>query len=150
NPQKMLKLKFLIGLSAITITLAQAQTTILNQTLLTDASFNTFTPVSVSGEQGWYQHDVYGAVCSGYNGQSFENEDWLVSPTMNLLEIDNVKLTFNHTRGNAAVMNAGVAEGWYKVFATANYSGNPATTEWFELSGVNQNLPAAWEFVSSG
>src|SRR5690606_10055264 len=61
-----------------------------------------------------------------------------------------VKLTLSHTRGNAAVMDVGVTEGWYKVFATADYSGDPATTQWVELSGLNHSLPAAWQFVLSG
>jgi endonuclease/exonuclease/phosphatase family metal-dependent hydrolase len=128
-----------------------AQTTILDQTLLTQASFNTFTAYSVTGSQGWTFSSQYGAICNGYaGGQSFENEDWFVSPVMNLDQTDNVKLTFSHTRGNAAVMNVGVSQGWYKVFVTSNFTGNPATTEWIELTGLNQNIPAAWQYVSSG
>jgi len=133
------------------ISLLQAQTTILDQTLLTQQSFNTFTQVSVAGMQNWNFSNTYGAVCSGYSvGQSYENEDWFISPVMNLAEIDNVQLTFDHTRGSAAVMNAGVAQGWYKAFATASYTGNPLTTEWTELEGLNQNIPAAWQYISSG
>ncbi|WP_116787552.1 T9SS-dependent choice-of-anchor J family protein [Flavobacterium psychrotrophum] len=128
-----------------------AQTTILNETLLTQDSFNTFTPVSVTGDQGWNFSAIYGAVCSGYTaGQSYENEDWFISPVLNLSQTNNPQLTFSHTRGSAAVMNAGVAEGWYSVFATANYTGNPATTTWIALSGLNQNISTAWQYVSSG
>lgn len=138
-------------LSSFGIQLSSAQTTILDQTLLTQASFDTFTPVSVTGAQNWTFNSLYGAVCSGYaGGQNYENEDWLVSPVMNLQQTDNVKLTFSHTRGSAAVMNVGVTEGWYKVFATANYTGNPATTNWIELTGLNQTIPTAWQFVASG
>lgn len=128
-----------------------AQTTILDQALLTQQSFNTFTPVSVTGTQGWNFSATYGAVCSGYlAGQSIENEDWLISPVINLSQTDNVQLTFNHTRGSAAVMNAGVEQGWYKVFATAGYTGNPLTTEWIEIEGLNQDITTAWQYISSG
>lgn len=145
------KFAFLLVLSVFGTSLSFAQTTILDQTLLTQASFNTFTPVSVTGAQTWTFSSQYGAVCSGYaGGQSLENEDWLVGPAMNLLQTDNVKLTFSHTRGNAAVMNVGVAQGWYKAFATANYTGNPATTDWVELSGLNQNITTAWQYIPSG
>jgi endonuclease/exonuclease/phosphatase family metal-dependent hydrolase len=141
-------LLFLFGFG---ITASTAQITILDQALLSDASFNTFTAVSVTGTQNWNHSQVYGAVCSGYSGgQSYENEDWLISPTMNLNQTDNVKLTFSHTRGSASVMNVGVAEGWYKVYATANYTGNPSTTQWIELSGFNQNVETAWQFIASG
>ncbi|SCY07286.1 T9SS-dependent choice-of-anchor J family protein [Flavobacterium caeni] len=130
---------------------SSAQVTLLDQTLLTEASFNTFTPVSVTGTQGWYFNALYGALCSGYTGgQSYENEDWFVGPAVNLSQTDNVKLTFSHTRGNASVLQVGVAQGWYKVFATASYTGNPTTTTWVELTGFDQNVPAAWQYISSG
>jgi len=128
-----------------------SQITILDQTLLTQGSFNTFTPVSVTGSQNWYFSSSYGAICSGYSGgQSFENEDWLISPAMNLSQTDNVKLSFSHTRGSASVMNVGVAEGWYKVFATPDFTGDPATTQWVELTGLNQSVTTAWQYISSG
>lgn len=128
----------------------QAQITILDQTMLSQASFDTFTPVSVTGTQSWHFQSPYGAVCSGYSaGLNYDNEDWLVSPAMNLNQINNVKLTFSHTRGTAAVMNVGVAEGWYKVYATANFTGNPSTTQWTELP-FNQALTTAWQYIASG
>ncbi|MFP5439499.1 MAG: T9SS type A sorting domain-containing protein [Bacteroidia bacterium] len=141
----------LLAFVCININVLKAQTTILDETLLTQESFGTFTPFSVTGTQNWYFSAQYGAVCSGFTGgQSFANEDWLISPVINLENADNVKLSFNHTRGNAAVMNSGVNEGWYKAFATANYTGNPATTTWVELTGLNQNITTAWQYVSSG
>ncbi|MEZ0005425.1 endonuclease/exonuclease/phosphatase family metal-dependent hydrolase [Flavobacterium sp. 28YEA47A] len=148
--QKYFRLFLLLVLSNFGASLS-AQTTILDQTLLTQASFNTFTAYSVTGAQGWTFSSLYGAMCNGFaGGQNFENEDWFVSPVMNLQQTDNVKLTFSHTRGNAAVLNVGVAQGWYKVFATSNFTGNPATTTWVELTGLNQNVPTAWQYVSSG
>lgn len=133
------------------LSLVQAQTTILDETLLTQQSFNTFTAVSVTGPQEWNFNSQYGAVCSGFTaGQSYANEDWFVSPAMNLTGMGNVTLNFSHTRGNASVMNVGVSQGWYKAFATANYTGNPATTQWVELTGLNQNITNAWQYISSG
>ncbi|MHA3787182.1 T9SS type A sorting domain-containing protein [Flavobacterium hauense] len=129
----------------------QAQTTILDQTLLTLNSYTSFTTYSVAGSETWNFNPLYGAVCSGYaGGQNYQNEDWLISPAMNLSQAQNVKLSFSHTRGTSAVMNVGVSQGWYKAFATANYTGNPATTQWVELTGLNQNIPTAWQFISSG
>ncbi len=148
--QKYFRLILLV-LTGFSINTSQAQTTILDQTLLTQASFNTFTVFNTIGTQTWNFSSSYGAMCSGYSaGQNYENEDWLVGPVMNLSQMDNVKLTFSHTRGSAAVMNAGVTEGWYKVFATSSFTGDPATTQWVELTGFNQSVPAAWQYVSSG
>lgn len=149
--EKLNKLVILLAFIGLQIGTLNAQITILDQSLLTQQSFNSFTVVSVTGNQVWNFSQEYGAVCSGFfGGQSVANEDWLISPVMDLSAMDNVKLTFSHTRGNAAVMNVGVAQGWYKAFATDNYNGNPATTEWFELEGLNQNMTDAWQYISSG
>ncbi len=137
--------------SILSIHMLQAQTTILNQSLLSPASFNSFTTVNVTGTQSWYSSSSYGAVCSGYTaGQNYENEDWLISPAMDLTQTNNEKLTFSHTRGSASVLNVGVTQGWYKVFATSDFTGDPATTQWVELTGVNHTISTAWQYVSSG
>src|SRR5690606_933164 len=62
----------------------------------------------------------------------------------------NVRLSFSHTRGNALVLNVGVAEGWYKVYATAAYTGDPTTTQWIEIDNVNHTVPVAWQYIPSG
>ncbi|WP_297334426.1 T9SS type A sorting domain-containing protein [Flavobacterium sp.] len=150
----MLKItRFFIGLMfmCLQFSIVQAQTTILDQTMLTQSSFNTFTVVNVTGPQQWGYNSLYGAVCSGYsNGQSYQNEDWLISPVMNLSQMNNVQLNFSHTRGNAEVMNVGVNQGWYKAYTTSQYTGDPATTNWIELEGLNQNITQAWQYVPSG
>ena len=148
--QKITRLLFMSAILVLGIRLS-AQTTILDETLLTQQSFNMFTRVSVSGAQEWSFSPQYGAVCSGYfNSQSNANEDWLISPEMNFLQMDDVTLTFNHTRGPGAMVSVGVAEGWYKAFATANYTGNPSTTSWVELSGLNQGITDGWQYIASG
>lgn len=144
-------IRYTILLVFTCINFLHSQTTILDQTLLTQASFNSFTAVSVTGAQTWTFSSSYGAVCSGYaTGQNFQNEDWLISPTMNLANVNNVKLTFNHTRGSASVVNVGVSQGWYKAYATDNYTGSIATTQWTELTGVNHTVTTAWQYISSG
>ena len=131
-----------------------AQTYYLNESLTTQSSFNKFTAVNIKGTQVWYFNSQYpqnGAIMNGYQyGSSHENEDWFISPAINLQNVANPKLTFEHTRGNAGVLNVGVVEGWYKVFATANYTGDISTTQWIEITGINLTIPSAWTFVSSG
>lgn len=149
--QKHIRTFLILVLSGLGANQFVAQTTILDQTLLTQASFNEFTAVSVTGAQNWNFSSIYGAVCSGYAfSQNNENDNWFISPTMNLAQVENVVLTFSHTRGSAGVLNVGVAEGWYKAYATSNYTGNTATTQWIELTGLNQSVPTAWTYISSG
>lgn len=149
--KKLNQLLFAVALEFLFCAPLQAQTTILDQSLLTQSSFNTFTPVSVAGGQTWNFNSSYGAVCSGYSGgQNYQNEDWFISPAIDLAQVNNPVLTFSHTRGSASVMNVGVTQGWYAVFATANYTGDPSTTAWVELEGLNQGITTAWQYISSG
>ena len=131
---------------------AEAQTYILDESLTSQASFDKFTVVNVKGIQTWYfnkNNPNYGAVMSGFDGMSRENEDWLISPPMDLSNIENPKLSFEFTRGNLAVLNVGVNQGWYKVFATDNYTEDVGNTVWREIAGVNYTLSTAWQFVLS-
>ncbi|MDY0089335.1 MAG: T9SS type A sorting domain-containing protein [Flavobacteriaceae bacterium] len=136
----------------LTLTTTHTQTVIFDETLTTYNSFNTFTVINVSGEQSWYCNTQYGyTLMNGFsNGQSHENEDWLLSPEINIENFDNLRFSFNHTRGPASAMNVGVAHGWYKVFATTNFTGDISTTQWIELSGINHNISGGWQWVSSG
>ncbi|MCL1868018.1 MAG: T9SS type A sorting domain-containing protein [Paludibacter sp.] len=136
---------FCLGVSTL-----NAQITILDESLMTQASFNKFTIVNVSGAQTWNHNSQYGATISGYaGGRSYANEDWFISPVMDLSAASNVKLSFDHTRGPAGMVNVGVSAGWYKVFASANYTGDPAATDWIEITNVQQPT-STWSFVSSG
>jgi len=150
------KTKYFITLVLLigSVVTTAAQTIIFNESLTTQSSFNKFTAVSIKGDQVWYfnsQNPQYGAIMNGFaSGASHENEDWLISPTINLQNVSNPKLTFDHTRGPASVLSVGVAQGWYKVYATANYTGNVATTTWIEITGVNHSVSTAWTFISSG
>ncbi len=124
-------------------------TKFLDETLLTQTSFDKFTAVSVAGAETWKFDSKYGAVMSGYtSGASHANEDWLISPVINLSGQSNVLMSFDHARGPAGSITVGVQEGWYKVYATANYT-DVASSTWVEVVGVYHGT-TAWGFVSSG
>ncbi|MDR2824576.1 MAG: DUF6359 domain-containing protein [Prevotellaceae bacterium] len=113
-------------------------------------NYEQFTAVSVAGTQVWKFDASYGATMSGYeNNTSYANEDWLVSPAFDLSGNTNPTLSFDHARGPAASISIGIAEGWYKVFTTANYTNDVATTSWTELTGIMHGTDA-WAYVSSG
>ena len=123
----------------------------LYETLLTQTSFNKFTAVSVTGSQAWTFSSSYGAMMSGYDsGTSYANEDWFISPAVDLSNSTSPALSFDHARGPAGSINVGVSEGYYKVFVSNDYSsGDPSTATWTEMEGVVHGT-TAWTFVSSG
>ena len=95
----------------------------LNETLLTQNSFDNFTPYSVTGDQVWTFDDRYGAKVSGYeNNTSYANKDWFISPAVDLTSSTAPVLVFDHARGPESSMNIGVAEGYYTVWVTINYT----------------------------
>ena len=123
---------------------------ILAESLMSQESFNKFTAYSVKGDQVWTFDVQYGAKMSGYDGSSHANEDWFITPALNLEGKTEVKIKFEHARGPKGSINVGVAEGWYKVLVSNDYtSGDPTAVTWTEIEGVNHGT-SAWGYVSSG
>ncbi len=123
-----------------------------NQPMTSQSSFNVFSSYSVEGDQTWNFNSSYGAVMSGYvNGVSYANEDWLISPVIDLSQSTNPVLVFDHTRGPAGSINVGVSEGYYTVWITNEYNNgeDPNEERWEELTGVNHTT-TGWAWVSSG
>ena len=124
----------------------------LNETLLTQDSFDNFTPYSVTGDQVWTFDDRYGAKVSGYeNNTSYANKDWFISPAVDLTSSTAPVLVFDHARGPESSMNIGVAEGYYTVWVTINYEPgmDPELCDWVQLEGVIHPT-VKWTYVSSG
>lgn len=108
----------------------------------------SFTAVSITGTQVWTLdeiHGVGGTKCmkmSGYEVTSNENEDWLISPSINLTSYDAASLSFmtamNYT-GNPL-----------QIYISLDYNGtgNPNDYTWTELQGVLS--PGSWAWTSSG
>ncbi|HEY9115563.1 MAG TPA: choice-of-anchor J domain-containing protein [Bacteroidales bacterium] len=70
---------------------------VINSEDFENGGLGTWVPYNIVGDQVWtwaeFNGDGY-AKMNGYAGQSNANEDWLVSPDMNLLEITSVSFTF--------------------------------------------------------
>ena len=125
---------------------------IFSETLTTQASFDKFTAVNVLGDEEWHFVPTsanYGAQMSGYaNSASHANEDWFISPAINMAGKSNVVLTFEHARGPAGSM--GVPTNNYTLWIATDYtSGAPSTATWTQLTIPTHGI-TAWSFVSSG
>ena len=97
-------------------------------------NFNSWTKFSVTGAQVWTLDTQFGnpgacAKMSGFaNSTNNANEDWLISPNINLTGITTAKLSFETASRFAGNL--------LTVFVSTNYvSGAPSTATWTPLTG---------------
>ncbi|MFK5856465.1 MAG: choice-of-anchor J domain-containing protein [Bacteroidota bacterium] len=116
-----------------------------------DAGLGSWTPFNVIGDLGWEWADTYGnppgcAKMSGYDGAAFDNEDWLISPALNLTEYTDVTFTFEHARNYAS--NDGL---FVKISTDYDGTSDPSTTgTWTDISSSFIWHEGGWDFINAG
>ena len=105
------------------------------------AKIGSFTEHRVVGEADWFGHSYGGEEYVRVTGyEKGANENWLVSPAMDLSEVTDARLTFR----NAVAHWVGDEDKTLTVWATSKYvSGNPTEVEWEK---VTFNLPPAGSY----
>lgn len=114
-----------------------------------DTNFSNWTNYSVSGAQQWYLA-TYGnpapsAAISGYSGGANNaNEDWLISPAIDLSTVSTATLTFE----TASRFTGNLLE----VKISTNYvgSGNPNLATWTDLSATLDTNTGSFIWTGSG
>ena len=125
-----------------------SSSTILNEPFT--STLGGFTQVSVTGAEVWhwatYGTSTYAAM-SGYSGGANNaNEDWLISPSLNLAGYSNVIMKFT-----SAMKFATAADSSLRFYISSNYtSGAPSTATWTQFNVANLPAGANWTFVPSG
>ena len=125
---------------------------ILNETLGTQSSFDKFTAVSVKGEQVWTFDSQYSCVkMSGYaDGATVPNEDWFISPAMDLAGKSSATLSFTHAFGPAYAMpDTDAKKAQYTVWVSNDFNGDVTAATWTELKGMVYGTEG-WGWVNSG
>jgi len=112
-----------------------------------DNGLGTWTPYSVIGDQEWVQDEFGGqtfAKMTGYAGEAFENEDWLISPEMDWTNFDELYFKF------ISAMNYTGPD--LQLFLSQDYdgSGNPNDFTWLEITGDYTWSDGGWNWVASG
>ena len=128
-----------------------AGNTVLSETLLTQESFDKFTTVSVKGDQQWTLSKSYGAIMNGYSvNMTHPNEDWLISPALDLAGKDNAILSFEHCFGPASAIPTTEAEkAQYTIWVSNDFTGDVQSATWTQLNGMMYGT-TVWQYVSSG
>ena len=124
---------------------------VLSASLLTEENFNKFTPISLIGSQNWHYDSKYGAKMSGYSDATqttYSNEDWLISPTMDLSKHSSATLTFSHAFGpKASVPTTATQKAQYTCWISNDFNGDVTTATWTELPITYGT--SAWNFITT-
>lgn len=113
-----------------------------------DWSWMAWELVSLIGDQLWTRDNTFGiggsacAKISGYAGGANENEDWLISPQINMDMYTNETLTF-YTAKNYSGPDL-------EIKYSTNYDGggDPTTATWIDISATLSG--GSWAWTSSG
>jgi hypothetical protein len=114
-----------------------------------DASWNDWTKVSVTGAQEWRLDTQFGnpgncAVMSGFaNSTNNVNEDWLISPQIDLSSVNTAKLSFQTASRFAGNL--------LEIKISSNYTGgNPNAASWTNLSATLDTNTGSYVWTNSG
>lgn len=113
-----------------------------------DSSLGSFSGINVSGDQVW-EHATYDDGCakmSGYDGSSFANEDWLISPAYDLTDNTNTVLNVKQAAGY-------INDDWSQIaiLISTDYNGtDPNAASWTEVTAPNMPSGNDFTFVESG
>jgi ribulose bisphosphate carboxylase small subunit len=106
------------------------------------SSLGSFTKNNVLGVQVWAWSSGYGAAMSGFSGTNIPNEDWLISPAIDLTNFSSAALTFDHTINKGVLANL-------KTDQTLWITSDNGTT-WKQLTIPTYPTGNNWTYVNSG
>jgi len=106
-----------------------------------------FTSYSVTGAQTWNLKTTYGFKISGFNKTNLDNQDWAVSPAINLAGTTAPSISFdqaiNYAKGNDLTL-------LHTLWITDSFTGDPSTTTWTQLTIPVYPTGNDWTYVNSG
>lgn len=151
-----LKSIFLLVTSAVTLTSCVGDDDYVIPTLNVplfsegfETNWNDWTKISVTGAQEWRLDTQFGnpgscAVMSGFaSGSNNVNEDWLISPEIDLSSVDGAIMTFqtaSRFTGNPLEIK----------ISTDYTTENPNAATWTNLSATLDTNTAAYVWTNSG
>lgn len=109
-----------------------------------------FKELSVTGADRWLSDQTYGAKMSGFsNGINNENEDWLISPALDLSNAINTQLTFSHALNKGLLPSVKTK---HTLWATDQYTdgADPNSVAWSQVDIPGYPAGNSWTFVQSG
>ena len=103
------------------------------------------TTYSVTGTQvwGWESYDSGCAKMTGYDSGQHANEDWLITPLINLTGFTDTKLDFRE-----AINFESDVSTYETIWASTDYtgSGDPSSASWSQLNVLGRSPGDTWSF----
>jgi predicted extracellular nuclease len=115
-----------------------------------DSGLGAFTAYSVTGAQEWgtapFGNPPPSAKMSGFDGALFENEDWLISPSLDLTDVSGIELSFDE-----AINYEPDVAGNCQVLISSDYigSGDPNTATWTIITMPVRAPGDNWNFLNT-
>lgn len=113
--------------------------------------FDGFTAVDKLGSQAWTSITNYGGylLMSGYDNGNFANEDWLVSPAIDLSGASKATLSYSYTisKGKSNLVTQDYMKANQTIWITDTYTGDPSTTTWTQLTNTVYPTGSDWNYV---
>jgi hypothetical protein len=108
-----------------------------------------FTTQNITGDQVWAGSASYGATISGFAASAnHANEDWLISPAIDLGDASSAILRFSHAINKGDLASV---ESDHTVWISKDYSsGAPSSATWEKLTVPGYPTGSNWTFVTSG
>jgi hypothetical protein len=105
---------------------------------------SSFSQYSVTGDQTWSYNSTYKCMLmSGFTTTNIENDDWLISPSLNFTNLSSAVLSFVH-----ACSLYYSSWNMLSVKVSTNYvSGDPSSATWTDLTGYTK--PTSFVFTNS-
>jgi hypothetical protein len=114
-----------------------SNTVIIDSIHFTNRTFNNWIVKNVTGAEVWVVDSIHGinngpcGKMSGYAGQAYVNEDWLISPAMNFNLYDNEALTFQSAyKYTGAPMEALISNDYDGLTNPGDFTWTPLTATW--------------------
>ncbi len=115
------------------------------------ASLGNFTTYSVTGAQAWVYNSQYKcAIMNGYaSGSRYVNDDWLISPTIDLSTVTNEKVVLNFTMAGKYFYGS-INKNCSLYISTDYVAGEVSSATWTKLSIPKYDTSDNFTWTQSG
>lgn len=107
-----------------------------------NASFNNWTVTDIIGEQSWTSQATY-VEGNGYSGGQVVNEDWLISPSIDLTSETDIKFQINQAINYATDISL------LKILVSTNYNSTVGAATWNEINLATAPAGNSNDFILS-